>query len=85
MLFGGLFIIINVNKSFRAPLNQTYELTFIEQHQGLVIIKPQNVHIQTNNQTYPVIITGVNPGSITVTGQLTPNDTIRYTLYFSYD
>lgn len=69
-------------KFFSTTLNQTYELTFVEQHKGLVNIVPQIIQIQANRNSYKVAVVGVNPGSVMITGQLTPNGTIRYIQFF---
>lgn len=62
---------------FSEPLNQTYKLTFVEQHAGLVHIQPRSIDIKPQeNGTYNVQLVGQEPGSLVVTAELSPNDTI---------
>lgn len=68
---------INFLLEFSGPLNQTFKLTFVEQHAGLVHIEPRSIDIAKDNKTYNILLVGQEPGSLMVNGVLNPNDTIR--------
>ncbi|XP_063705282.1 cystinosin homolog isoform X2 [Culicoides brevitarsis] len=72
-------ILVHESKSFnvvvKEPLGKTYTLTFVEQHAGLLHIEPRTLEISTN-ATINVLLVGQEPGSLVVSGELTPNDTI---------
>lgn len=59
-------------------LKDSYTLTFVEQHTGLVHIQPRSIELQPKvNKTYNVLLVGQEPGSLVVAGELWPNDTLR--------
>uniref|UniRef100_A0A336LCR6 Cystinosin homolog n=1 Tax=Culicoides sonorensis TaxID=179676 RepID=A0A336LCR6_CULSO len=73
-------VLVEKSKEFQVEvneaLNQTFTLTFEEQHAGLLLIVPQSLKIGPNIQSYTVQFIGQEPGSLLVTGNLAPNDSI---------
>lgn len=71
------FVDLQLQKNpFSGTLDQNYTLTFVEQHVGLIHIEPKSVPITKDTKSIDVWIEGQEPGSLVVTGELTPNDTI---------
>jgi len=75
-----LTVLVDKSKKFDlivdSTLDQSYSLSWDVQHDGLVRLEPPTLQISVEPSAYNISIFGVSPGSLLVSGKLTPNTSI---------